>query len=431
MIKYVIILLNLIGLIGIKVLFPGGVSLSSDLPEQVSAGDEFVVSVRVQKGDLDGFAKFSQNLPQGFSASLVNGADATFSFKDNKVKFIWVSLPTSAEFSFSYKIKVDDGVSGSFPITGQFSYIFDNEKQVADLESKTLTVGADLASSSKAVKGYVEETITDIKVKRTTSVIPGLVNTFKVELRVDKPGIDGFAKIEEAIPDGFYASELESEGGIFSFTNQLVKVIWMAMPDREQYIVSYKLTAGNDVEGNQKINGVFSYLKGNESIKYFVAASTIFIEREEGDETPIIIIADDGGDFKEKEKPTAVVIPEPEPEVVAVEEKEPEIIKEIVSIPEPQSDVFYRVQVAAGHKNVEKDYFSKRFRLVENISIENHQGWIKYTFGSFKIYKDGRDRRNKVWQENKITDAFVTAYNSGNRITVQEALMITNQKWYN
>ena len=254
-----------------------------------------------------------------------------------------------------------------------------------------------------------------------------MVNTFKVELRVDKPGINGFAKVEESIPEGFYASELESQGGVFSFTNQMVKILWMAMPDKEQYIVSYKLTARNDVHGNQKIAGVFSYLEGNESSKYYVAPSTIFIEHDEGEEIPTIIIADDGGNFKEKEEEIEPeIVQEVVPEVEEVEE-----VEEIVSIPEPQSDIIYKVQVAAGHNSVSDDYFYKKFKLSEEIGLENHQGWIKYTFGDYKVYKDCRDRRNRVWNENSITDAFVTAYNSGTRITVQEALMITNQKWYN
>ncbi|HAW53350.1 MAG TPA: hypothetical protein DCX54_13650 [Flavobacteriales bacterium] len=433
MIKYLIILLNIISLIGIKVLFPGGISVTSDMPETVKAGDEFVITVRIEKGDLSGFAKFTQDLPKTFTASLVNGSDATFSFKDNKVKFIWVALPLDQDFSFSYKVKVDVGVAGNFKVGGVFAYIFDNEKQTAELETKTLRVGTDapVAKTEEPIKGYIEEEILDIKCKRTTSVIPGLVNTFKVELRIDKPEINGFAKVEESIPDGFYASELDSDEGIFSFENQLVKILWMALPDKKQFIVSYKLTAKNDVHGNQKISGVFSYLMGNESVKYFVAASTIFIERDNGEDVPTIIIADDGGDFKEKEVAAApLVVPEPEPEPEIAPEPEVEV-ETVAVIPEPQTDITYKVQVAAGHKPVDNTYFAKKYNLQEDISIENHQGWIKYTFGDFGVYKDCRDKRNVVWDKNKISDAFVTAYNAGKRITVQEALMISNQKWYN
>lgn len=425
--KYLIIIFNFIGILGYKVLFPGGVTISSDMPSSINPGEEVVVTVSIEKGDLNGFAKFSQELPRGFNATLIEGSDATFSFKDQMVKFIWVALPAVPEFTFSYKISVDESVKGSFPIDGNFAYIFDNEKQNAHLEKRTVDVGEPIASNEgeeDKVKGMVKEEITDVVVRRTTSPIPGLQNTFKVELRIDKPGVSGFAKIEELIPEGFYASEMESSGGIYSYDNQLLKILWMSIPKEAEFHVTYQLKARDDVSGNQKISGAFSYLKNEESAKYYVAPSTIFIEKDESDEVPTIIIADEGGDFKEKE------IPEEEPEVV--EEVTPEPVVEIPpSIPEPQENISYRVQVAAGHKPVPNDYFSKKFKLNENITIFNHQGWIKYTFGDFNIYKDCRDRRNKVWSDNKIDDAFVTAYNSGARITVQEALMITNQKWYN
>jgi hypothetical protein len=316
-------------------------------------------------------------------------------------------------------------VKGVFEFGGTFAYIFDNEKQSAFLDKTKLSVGetALTASDDKTIKGMVKEENVGVRVRRTTAPIPGLENTFKVELRVDNPGLNGFAKIEESIPDGFYASEMESQGGIFSFENQLLKVIWMAVPTSDEFHVTYQLKARDDVSGNQKITGAFSYLENEAAVKYFIAPSTIFIEKEEEDIVPTIIIADEGGDFKEKEKPAEKII---EPEEVA----EP-VIKEIVSIPEPQANITYRVQVAAGHKAVPNNYFSNKFNLKEDINLDNHQGWIKYTFGNYSIYKACRDRRNKVWSENKITDAFVTAYNAGSRITVQEALMISNQKWYN
>jgi hypothetical protein len=415
MLKYFIIILNFVGLLGYKVLFPGGVSISSDIPTSINPGEDVVVTVTISKGDLSGFAKFTQELPAGFSATLIDGADATFSFKDQTIKYIWVALPAVSEYSFSYKLSVDESVSGDFNIEGTFAYIFDNEKQTAFLPNKKLHVGSGAIASSEIVKGMVSEDIKGVKVRRTTSPIHGVENSFMVELRIDKPGITGFAKIEELIPEGFYASELNSKAGIFTFDNQLVKVIWMAIPEDDEFHMTYELKASSTVSGNQKITGAFSYIVGDESTKYFIAPSTIFIEKDNGD-APVIIIADEGGDFKEKE----VVTPEPEPEIV-----------EVVTIPEPQGDVSYRVQVAAGHTPVQNDYFAKNFKLNSNISIDNHEGWIKYTFGNYKVYKECRDKRNNVWAQNKITDAFVTAYNAGSRITVQEALMISNQKWYN
>ena len=86
------------------------------------------------------------------------------------------------------------------------------------------------------------------------------------------------------------------------------------------------------------------------------------------------------------------------------------------------------MQVAAGHKKVSPTYFASVYQLEDRVSTFNHKGWIKYLVGSYNTYKLARDKRNVV-REN-VEKAFVTAYNAGTRITVQEALMISSQKWY-
>jgi len=97
---------------------------------------------------------------------------------------------------------------------------------------------------------------------------------------------------------------------------------------------------------------------------------------------------------------------------------------------EPENGIYYRVQVAAGHQPVNiKKYFRKN-NFHEQIRTEKHQGWYKYSIGSWNQYREARDYRVQLWNTTTARDAFVAAYNSGKRITVQEALMVSNQKWY-
>ncbi|MGY8953559.1 MAG: hypothetical protein ACKVJP_09380, partial [Flavobacteriales bacterium] len=93
--------------------------------------------------------------------------------------------------------------------------------------------------------------------------------------------------------------------------------------------------------------------------------------------------------------------------------------------------VKYRVQIAAGANVVDAVYFDQRHKFEAAFNIENHQGWVKYTTGSHSTYKDARDSREVISSAGHEFDGpFVTAYNDGTRITVQEALMISSQKWF-
>ena len=108
--------------------------------------------------------------------------------------------------------------------------------------------------------------------------------------------------------------------------------------------------------------------------------------------------------------------------------EEKSIISNIVNSQKINTNIDYRVQILASHRIATKSYVKNRYHFSGNFDLENHDGWIKYTTGHFNQYKEARNKRNNL-NSNKFPGPFVTAYNYGQRITVQEALIISRQNW--
>jgi hypothetical protein len=95
-----------------------------------------------------------------------------------------------------------------------------------------------------------------------------------------------------------------------------------------------------------------------------------------------------------------------------------------------EKGITFKVQITAAHREVGKAYFVSRHRFNGEFQLERHQGWVKYVTGRYSTYKEARDQRiDYVSAGHNFPGPFVTAYNNGERITVQEALMISQQQW--
>jgi chemotaxis protein histidine kinase CheA len=126
------------------------VNVTTKLPASAASGSEFLVELSVEKPGLTGFAKLEQSLPSGFEATAEQTANATFSFKDRKVKFLWMALPNADTFTVSYKVKVDATLSGNQILEGKFAYIKDNATEKYIIPKDIISIGVDPAADAEA-----------------------------------------------------------------------------------------------------------------------------------------------------------------------------------------------------------------------------------------------------------------------------------------
>lgn len=460
MIRYIILLFNMVGVLFINFLLSEDVTLSMDVPTEVKAGAEFDVELTFKKGSIESFARFQQDLPNGLTAQTVDPAKGDFAFENQKVKLIWLRLPSEKEFKISYRVKVDERLKGKFDLKGIFSYIEDNQRKSVNVGSPSITISpstridpnliVDIQEFQQMIPAQppISLIAKNVRCIRQTPNPIGSGNEYIVNILVNKGSTEKFAKIEEDIPQGYTAEAIQTKDAIFTFKDQKVKFLWMNLPAEQRFVVSYKLTPKNKQDASKlTLKGTFSFIIKDatqvieidqrevdlsnldpKNIEGIIASvpepkfTTTGAKNIEGQPSSSSTTAGvDGG----KEIPVKYQKIEDKPKTAS---KKPIDLKPYLL--EPEKGVYYRVQIAAGHKPVDIKRYFKKYKISEEIRTEEHEGWFKYSVGSFNAYKEARDYRVNLWSATTIDDAFVSAYNNGKRITVQEALMISNQKWY-
>ncbi len=443
MLKIAALLFNTLTLLIYHFLFADAVTVVQSIPTSAKAGSEFTVELTINKGAAVGFAKLQQELPAGFTAVEDKNSGAAFTFSNQTVKFIWMSLPNDHELKLSYKVKVAAGISGAQTIAGKFSYVSNNDKQTTEIEPSIITIGegGDIAAADKttaAGTGTDKTTTGGADTDKTTATGTGTDKTttggadtdktitttsgadatpisivrnapstasdeFIVEVTLNKGNISGFAKLVESLPSGFTASAMESAGASFSFADQKARFIWVTLPTEPEFKISYKVNVQN-ASGDQIIEGLFSYIDNEDTKKYALPISKISISAGGGTQ---VAVKTDKTDNKQISKlPPADVIPP------------------------PQGKIIYHVQILALHKAKSASVVGALYNInPSSINPVMEEGFRKYLVGSHNEYKEARDAR-ETFIPKGVVGPFVTAYNKGKRVTVQEALMVSNQKWY-
>ncbi|MCH2214120.1 MAG: hypothetical protein MK086_03005 [Flavobacteriales bacterium] len=448
------------------------VKIEHNPPILMAPGEEALVTVEFDKSDVKGFAKYQINVSEGITLEVVESAGASFTFNNGKGKFIWMALPVNEEFSISYRVIANENAYGAKSMDCRFSYIYENERKNSDLPKHIINIGeGEVLMADNGEEPLLPTTsIQDTYASGERTIASEGVNQWRVTLELQKNGLTGFAKVEENIPEGYTAIDLKSSGAVFNSMDNVIKYIWYDIPESNKIILSYKLLPVMLTGGDEpNINGTFSYLVGEETTEIPIISSIdLMVENQPRDTAGAEVIGTTDSELanvpeispEPLEEDRSEIVPiettltanlkgetsaeedilekneiaeEKREPIVASKEKEPKTVlsSNLIDVPNPETGVFYRVQIAAGKSNVKKSDFEKLYTFNEGYNLENHDGWFKYTTGYHEVYKSARDDRKRISTEyDKFQGPFVTAYNDGARISVQEALMVTTQKWY-
>lgn len=451
-------------------LFAGdAISLSMETSSEVVAGTQFDVAVTIDKGESESFARFSAELPRGLKAVAGSAENAEFRFEGQQVKFVWMRLPNVPKLRISYKVEVDPRLRGSFNLGGELAYIANNARQTAVVAPRTVVITPspnveldkqlDLAEYQTAIPAQRDIVLSTLKVRCIREAPPTYLNDggdYVIRILVNRGEAGKFAKIEEILPAGFTAEPVDTKEAIFSCEDGIVKFLWMTLPAEELFTVSYRLIPEKGAApGEPKIRGSFSFVQNEATrtiaitqrnvrlqnmtkaqLESLVRESQVVVSRTpeenaawEGGSIEAQGPSDGGVEFEVKHQDITPMRTRGGGRSSSFSSTRRSASMDNFLLA-PEAGVYYRVQVAAGHRPIDINRYFRRLSLHADVRTERHEGWYKYSVGSFKEYKQARDYRVEIWNTTPIRDAFVAAYNNGKRITVQEALMITSQQWY-
>ncbi|MDQ3108460.1 MAG: hypothetical protein M3R17_01075 [Bacteroidota bacterium] len=463
MIRALIIVVNLI-IVAIFRLFVSSPYAEIKSPSTVKAGEAFLVEVSISTDGETDFMRYSMEFPSGWLVEKVEAAGSTFKYEKNTAKFLWSRVGEVKELNISYRVTPPLTATGDFTMNCKLSHTVDNLPANIQLPPMTVNVTGNSGASEKLVADSTAKPPVHISIDR---FVPAdeVTDEFVVSIVINKDDLKSFGKVEDTLPAGFSAKVIKADGADFKFENGVVKFSWFVMPVKQVLNVQYRVTIDPSVSGAQTIGGHFSYVE-NETGKLMAISPSVIRVKEQ----PVVVNTTDNPTVTTTtDNPTGNTTGTATDNTVKTTDNttgtatDNTTVKTTDNTTSTATDnttvkttdntstttndvgnttvntdnssaksgalgVNYSVQIAAFTRMLPVSYFKEAFSFSATVNAEQHNGLNKYTTGSFSSYQSARDNRNQV-RNNGITDAFVIAYNNGKRITVQEALMITNQKW--
>jgi cell division septation protein DedD len=142
------------------------ITITANLPSEISANSSIDAEIKINKGAVDNFAKYQIDVPLGYSVASVDVKGGNFTFENQRAKIVWVSIPSEPEFTVKFKIQANSDAASEGTFSQKFYYLENNEKKEIEATPIVITIGG----SGSAVASTPAETTTPAETVVATPV---------------------------------------------------------------------------------------------------------------------------------------------------------------------------------------------------------------------------------------------------------------------
>lgn len=219
---------------------------------------------------------------------------------------------------------------------------------------------------------------------------------YQVSIDFAKNQYSGKLSLRQIFPPGVIINEQTSQGAIFSFSENELKLQWLEIPENDNFTVEYALFVPENFKEQKDVISSFTYLQNNQIVHRDLPVILL----------PIISEEADSQQSKASKK-----------EEIELPDNAESVIKQPI----------FKIQVGAFSTPIPTDVLAKRLGIEGyEISYFKHKGLHKYTIGSFNTKQEALQfKQDKL---NKLSDSFIVVFVEGQRVDLEDAIELIKEE---
>lgn len=242
---------------------------------KIEAGKEFLLTIDIPSNLMHGVSKIEIELPNGFKTESREKANSNFRFENQTAIFQWLKFPENTQIEISLNVIIPLDIDGYYMIKAKAYHFRNNEPVKINIEPKVIMVVKNINVTKEDLIEQNKKTLISYKEFKSEGVacirqVPYVKNNeVFVNLLVSKGNFNKYGKIQEQIPIGYKVVNIKSYNAMFVYNEKqrIIKYLWMNMPAKEKFIVSYKLIPTQKIDESNPflIFGNFYYSDNNKT----------------------------------------------------------------------------------------------------------------------------------------------------------------------